>query len=292
MFSKTVAAVCPIVMILTCIAGSLTASAQYAPPTAAEKAGVLTSNYVKTGLFTISGDGGNTVLRLSGNGLILVNGNFERNFDELLLRVRKIVDQPIRVVIDTDHFENHTGTNGKFLAAGIQVVAQENAKKYMVAHKASGAALTPPSATYDHDQTLQFGLVQVRLLHFGNAHTDGDTVVYFPDLKAVALGGLYTSTPVPDYASGGSLLGWSQALGDVLKLDFDVAVTDSGTTISRSDVELFKVKIDQLISRATRLVKDGTPKDQFVARLETEGLHVPAEQLYGLYAELASHNTP
>jgi hypothetical protein len=29
-------------------------------------------------------------------------------------------------------------------------------------------------------------------MHFGNAYTDGDTVVYFPNLKVVSVGDLFT----------------------------------------------------------------------------------------------------
>jgi cyclase len=281
--------VCAIALIA--LAGLSIASAQYAPNHPNEAAGVLTSHYVKTGLYVISGGGGNTVLRLSGNGLILVNGKFASNFDELLLRVRKIVDQPIRVVINTDHFEDHTGTNAKFLTDGIQVVAQQNAKRNMVVDNTSGASLTPPSMVYDHDQMLHFGAVQVQLLHFGDARTNGDTVVYFPDLKAVAVGDLYSSNLEPDYAAGGSLVGWAQTLGEVLKLDFDVAVPDSGETISRSDVESLKARIDEFVSRATKLVKNGTPKDQLVSQLRVEDpdlkLSFSGKQLDGFYGELS-----
>jgi cyclase len=276
---------------LIAFAGISIASAQYAPNNPKDAAGVLTSHYVKTGLYVISGGGGNTVLRLSGNGLILVNGKSANNYDELLLRVRKIVDQPIRVVINTDHFEDHNGTNVKFLRDGIQVVAQENAKRNLLVDNTSGANLTPPSAVYDHEQMLNFGAVQVQLLHFGNARTNGDTVVYFPDLKTVAVGGLYSLNPEPDYAEGGSLIGWAQTLGEVLKLDFDVAVPDSGATISRSDLESLKARIDEFTSRAAKLIKDGTPKDQLVSqlRLEDAGLrgNLSGKELDGLYAELS-----
>jgi glyoxylase-like metal-dependent hydrolase (beta-lactamase superfamily II) len=267
------------------------ASAQYAPHNPNEASGVLTSHYVKTGLYVISGGGGNTVLRLSGNGLILVNGKFASNYDELLLRIRKIVDQPIRVVINTDHFEDHTGTNAKFLTDGIQVVAQQNAKRNLLVDNTSGGNLTPPSAVYDHEQMLHFGAVQVQLLHFEDARTNGDTVVYFPDLKAVAVGDLYSLNPEPDYAAGGSLIGWAQALGEVLKLDFDVAVPDSGATISRLDLESLKARIDEAVSRATKLVKNGTPKNQLVTQLRIDDLglklNFSGKKLDGFYAELS-----
>jgi glyoxylase-like metal-dependent hydrolase (beta-lactamase superfamily II) len=291
-FMKLLAMFNSCAMTLIALACVPIASAQYAPHDPNQTPGALTSHYVKTGLYVISGGGGNTVLRLSGNGLILVNGKFAGNFDELLLRVRKIVDQPIRVVINTDHFEEHTGTNARFLADGIRVVAQENVKQNMVVDSTSGASLTPPSATYDHDQTLRFGAVQVELLHFGRGRTNGDTVVYFPDLKTVAVGNLYSLDPEPDYAAGGSLIGWAQALGEILKLDFNLAVPDSGPAISRLEIESLKAKIDEFLSHAAKLVKDGTPKDQLVSQLQSENpglkLSFRGKELDGFYAELSS----
>ncbi len=53
------------------------------------------------------------------------------------------------------------------------------------------------------------GGVEVQLKHFGPVRTGGDTVVYFPDLKIVALGDLFvTAAPEPDFSAGGSLVGW------------------------------------------------------------------------------------
>lgn len=252
---------------------------------------VLTSNFVKTGLYMISGGGGNSLLRLSGNGLILVDGKLADHFDELQLRVNKIVDQPIRVVVNTDHYVEHTGTNAKFLARGIQVVAQENVKKNLISYNQSGEDVAMPSATYDREETLHFGLVEIQLLHFGNARTDGDTVVYFPNLRAIAVGDLYASVPNPDFSAGGSLVGWGPVLAEVLKLDFDVAVPGMGPPISRSDLEAFKTKIDAAVSRATELVKKGVPKDQLMGQLKTDDLgwhlNFSEKQLDGFYAELS-----
>jgi hypothetical protein len=45
------------------------------------------------------------------------------------------------------------------------------------------------------------------LFHFGNAYTDADTVVYFPNLRVVAVGNLFSATPDPDFSAGGSLWG-------------------------------------------------------------------------------------
>ena len=254
----------------------------------------LATQFVKTGLYVISGGGSNSVLRLSANGLILVNGKLPGNYDALVKQATKISDQPIRVVIVTDYHENHTGDSAKFLAAGTGIIAQENVKPALDAYDPPGVKVVPPSLTYDHEYTLKLGGVEARLLHFGNAVTGGDTVVYFPNLKVVAVGDLFAPTPNPDFTAGGSLVGWGPTLAQVLKLDFDVAVPGTGPTATRADLEAFKTKVDTLVSRATLLVKKGVPKEQLMAQLKTDDLgwrfNFTEDQLNRFYAELSQAN--
>jgi glyoxylase-like metal-dependent hydrolase (beta-lactamase superfamily II) len=152
------------------------------------------------------------------------------------------------------------------------VLAQQNENQIMANYNPPDRMIPPPTDTLDRQKDLHFGPVEVQLFHFGNARTSGDTVVYFTDLKAIALGDLYSETPNPDYSAGGSLLGWGPVLGEVLKLDFTVAVPGEGHIVSKSDVEAFKAKIDTLVSRARLLVKSGVPKDQLMAQLKIDDL--------------------
>jgi len=100
--------------ILLIAAGALTSSAQDRPqPGKGAGGNILTAQFVKTGLFVISGGGCNSVLRLSANGFILVDGKLPGNYDAILALARKLSysDQPIRALITTDHLENHNGNN-------------------------------------------------------------------------------------------------------------------------------------------------------------------------------------
>jgi hypothetical protein len=116
-------------------------------------------------------------------------------------------------------------------------------------------------------------------------------VVYFPNLKVVAVGDLYASTPDPDYAAGGSMVGWGPVLAQILKLDFDVVVPGRGAIVTRADLEGFKTKIDTLVIRATALVRKGTPKSHLMAALKTDDLgwrlSFTGDRLDHFYTELA-----
>ena len=229
---------------------------------------------LKTGLFLITGGGANSLLRLSPYGEILVDGKREENYAALKSQVRtisRITDMPVRAVILTNHHEDRSGTNAKFLAAGAQIIAQENVAKTLATYQTSSEKIAPPTITYANDYMLRFGGVEVQLKHFGNAHTDGDTVVYFPNLKVVAVGDLFAAgTPNPDFPRGGSVVGWAPVLAEILKLDFDVVVPSTGPMITRDDLVAFKTKIEILVSRARALVNRGVPKEQLLAQLNPE----------------------
>ena len=148
-----------------------------------------------------------------------------------------------------------------------------------------------PDRTYDREFTINLGGVEVQLLHFGNAHTDGDTAVYFPDLKVVAVGDLYATAPDPDFSAGGSMVGWGPVLARILQLDFDVVVPGTGPILTKSELDSFKKKIDTVVSLATELVKRGVPKDQLMAQLRSDDLgrrlSFSGPQLDAFYTELA-----
>ena len=117
---------------LLAIATGISAFAQYThqqeQPDKSAAGKTLNAQAVKTGLYLFSSDGSNSLLRLSGRGLILVDGQPAAYYDNLRARIRKISDQPVLALILTDHDESHIGTNAKFLEAGARIVAQENLK--------------------------------------------------------------------------------------------------------------------------------------------------------------------
>jgi glyoxylase-like metal-dependent hydrolase (beta-lactamase superfamily II) len=208
-----------------------------------------TITFVKTGLFVVSGGGGNTAVRLSGNGVILVDGKLAGNYAPLMSRTHAIADElPVRLLITTGPDASHTGTNSEFLQAGIPILAQEHVKEILTT-RADERSTTPPSITFDRERKIELGGVSVQVLHFGPAHTNGDAVVYFPDLKVVAVGDLYTSaTAEVDFAAGGSLSGWRTTLEQILQLDFDTVIPGQGPVVKRADLQALAARMEVMAS--------------------------------------------
>ncbi len=260
---------------LVALAQPVAALAQGAQASAAQ--GVqLDAELVRTGLYLIRGGGGNSLLRLSANGMLLVDGKLPGTYRPLMSQVRKISklsDMPVRVLVLTDHHDEHAGNCAQFAAAGVAIVAQRETLASLglpESHDALGRSLL---VAYDDERTLRIGGVEVQLKHFGPARTSGDTVVYFPDMKIVALGDLFsTGAPAPDFAAGGSLLGWASVLSRVLELDFDRVVPGRGPVVGRAALVTFKEKLDAVVSRAGALVRAGVGEDALMSRLRTDDL--------------------
>jgi glyoxylase-like metal-dependent hydrolase (beta-lactamase superfamily II) len=226
-------------------------------------------------------------------------------YNGLMAEIKKVTDKPVKYVVVTHHHLDHSGNVGKFIDTGVQVIGHENLKVNLGAHTppyAPGRGLRPPNVTYEKDKTIELGGVRVEVHHYARAHTSGDSIVYFPDLKVVVPGDCVVGTaPAMDFQFGASAVEWQTVLAEIEKLDFDMLIPGhSGdlnpVVFTRDDFMKFKTKFDTLMSRARDLVKSGTPKELFVSRLKVDdlGWYVLRQQLMNpdrldpFYAELQS----
>ena len=250
---------------------------------------------VKPGLYLVTGAGANSLVRVTNDGVILVDGKLpgDQNYSGLIDQIKAVTDKPVKFVIVTHHHADHTGNNAKFLEAGAQVVGHANLAKNLETYQSPNfnARAAMPSITYDKEYVVRLGGVTVEVKHFGRSHTSGDSVVYFPDLKVVALSDALTTGgqgPLIDYAGGGSALEWKQVFQEILKLDFDAAIPGNGPVLTKAEVQAYATKFNTVVDRATELVRKGVPKDQLLMQLKTDDIgwapRIPS--IDGLYAEL------
>src|SRR5580700_1231388 len=113
-----------------------------------------TIQQVKPGLYMITGAGGNSTVRLTSEGVILVDGKLpgDANYNALMALIKGVSDKPVKYLIVTHHHADHTGNNQKFLDAGVQIVATQNLNKNLVTYvqdpKPASASVTYPGAEY------------------------------------------------------------------------------------------------------------------------------------------------
>jgi cyclase len=242
---------------------------------------------VKEGLYVIPGydgavTGGNVAVRVTSEGVIIVDDRFPPQSGEIVGKVRTVTSQPIRYVLSTHHHGDHSGGHPEFIKFA-EIVAHRNARENMVKRK----QMAPPRLVFTDQAAVFLGGVEVQALHFGRGHTNGDAVIYFPDLRTVHTGDLFVwgkrtdgsvLTPFVDRANGGSLVEWIATLEKVLQLDFDTAIPGHGPVLRKDDVRLFRQGLVTIRQRMTDLVRAGAKKDELAVKLKTDDLGWPFPQ--------------
>lgn len=218
------------------------------------------------GLYHESGD---VALRVTPEGLILVDDKFPNHVEGILENVRSVTPLPIRYVLNTHHHGDHVSGNVILRQMGIDVIGHRNIRANFRRIGQPGE----PNIVFDNSASVFLGDIEVRLLHLGGGHTSGDTVVYFPDLKVVHAGDLIIDgMPVIDYGAGGSAVEFVETIGALLEVDFDILIPGHGRLMSKDDVAAYKARFEEMNRRLRELARRGVPKADARAQLHLEEL--------------------
>jgi glyoxylase-like metal-dependent hydrolase (beta-lactamase superfamily II) len=253
---------------------------------------------LRTDLYLVTGGGANSVVRVTNEGLLVVNskGLGQMNYDNLIAQIKTVSEKPVKYAVIQDVHQDKSGNTALFVGLGAQVIAQENEKAGLATYSNALGTPGPPNVTYKTEYSIKMdGKEVLHLYHFGVGPTNGDTIAYFPDLKVVMTGDVYQGGMNADYAEGGSILEWHKELEGVLKLDFDMVIPNAGMPATRADLETALKRVNGISAAAIAAVKNGTTEDQLVAAVDMADPSFQVERflannkvrLDGFYAEAA-----
>ncbi|HKQ63264.1 MAG TPA: MBL fold metallo-hydrolase [Candidatus Polarisedimenticolaceae bacterium] len=236
---------------------------------------------VAGGVYMLEGAGGNIGVSVGDDGIAIVDDQFAPLVDKIRAALKGIADKPVRFVINTHCHEDHTGGNAP-MSTTSAIIAQENVRRRLQAGGGAGnrgslhfdskpavkAAL--PILTFEHDVTLHMNGEDIRVEHFGRAHTDGDSVVFFPTSNVVHMGDIFVTYGFPfiDLEGGGSVDGMIAAIQEILpKLPADVKIIPGhGGVSTPPDMKRFLGMLE-----ATRaVVAEGIDQGKTLEQLQQE----------------------
>ena len=162
---------------------------------------------VRDNLYMIRNGGGNTAVFITAKGVVLVDTKNPGWGERIMEKVRSVTDKPVTTIINTHTHGDHVGSN-EYFPASVEVVAHENTKANMEKMDMfmGGKAQFLPDRTYKDKVTLLGGPDRIDLYHFGPGHTNGDTIVVFPELRVAHMGDLFAGPGLPliDVNNGGT----------------------------------------------------------------------------------------
>lgn len=227
--------------------------------------------------YTLEGQGGTIGVLAGPDGVLMVDDQFAPLSAKIAAAIKQISDQPIRFLVNTHVHPDHTGGNENFGKMGAIIFAREELRDRLM-HPNPAANGTPgvpapaaalPLVTYEGIVKLHINGEVVELIPIPKAHTDGDTMIYFPGLDIIMTGDFYRSVQYPniDRNNGGTLNGLLDGLGVVIGLagPNTKIVPGHGPVVGRAEVLANRDMILAVRDRVAQLIAQGKTQDEVLA---------------------------
>ena len=199
--------------------------------------------------------GSNVVVLTTPEGVLVIDTRTHpREGQDLIDRIRKITDKPIKWVINSHFHGDHHFGNAVFKAAGATFVAQNETARLMqkvqpkeMARRIDGlrsrgldpgeVKLVMPDLTFDSEMTIRLGGREARLVDLGPGQQAGDTFVFFPHARMVFTTGMFGPHSMSNMAFTPSVEGWLGLLDKLAAMDVDKILPAHGDVATAKDVK-------------------------------------------------------
>ncbi len=215
--------------------------------------------------FLFDYDSSNAGFLVTDEGVLVVDTRqHPRDGQDLVDRIRKITDKPIKWVINTHFHGDHHFGNPALKAAGAAIVAQRDTadlmrktfdkefarrgKFFESRHYDPGEVkLVLPDLIFDSEVTIRLGGKEARVFYLGPGQNPGDTFVLFPHDHAIYTPGAFAKRSWANTAFTPSVESWIALLNKVAAMpQVDKVLPAHGDVATRADVaEMAKFLADE-----------------------------------------------
>lgn len=177
-------------------------------------------------VYMLEGAGGNIGVSVGSDGILIVDDQFAPLADKIKASLKTLGDGKLKFILNTHWHGDHTGGNVAF-GPEAPIIAQTNVRKRMSTEQKSEffKRTTPaspkealPVITFDESLSVHFNGEEIRVIHFPQGHTDGDSVIFFTGSNVVHMGDDFFAGAFPfvDLESGGSVEGLAKNIGEII----------------------------------------------------------------------------
>ncbi len=233
---------------------------------------------VAPGIYVLYGNGGNIGVSVGADGVFLIDDQISDLTPPVIEALAKLHPQLPRLVINTHWHHDHTGGNEQLAGRGSIIVAHDNVRARMSADNFSAflqrttpasPAAALPVITFNDSLSLFVNGGELRGIHVGPAHTDGDVFIHLPEANVIHTGdlmfaGLY---PFVDLDSGGSVTGVIAAVDQMLALANDETriIPGHGRVTDRAGLVEYRRMLADTHARMQELVASGKSLEEVLA---------------------------
>ncbi len=228
--------------------------------------------------------GGNVGVSSGPDGLLIVDDKLKPFSHELEARLDELKTcsncGDLKFVLNTHWHFDHTGGNAYFGGQAV-IVAHDNVRKLLAAPQEikffkmklpASPDQALPVITYRDSVSVHFNGEEIRVIHFPNGHTDGDSVIHFTKSNVLHLGDQFFNGlfPFVDIEHGGNVISMTRNIGDIIKaFPADAKVIPGHGPLG--DMKALGAYHDMLTA-TTKIVKDQKAAGKTLKEIQAAGL--------------------
>jgi glyoxylase-like metal-dependent hydrolase (beta-lactamase superfamily II) len=233
-------------------------------------------------VYMLKGSGGNIIVSVGQDGVFMVDDQFAPLTEKIKEAVSKIIDQPIKFVINTHWHSDHTGGNENLGELGSIIISHDNVKKRLSTEQFIDffqRTIPPlsekglPIVTFSDNMTIYHNGDEIKIIHVDNGHTDGDSIVYFTKNNVIHVGDDFNdkSYPFIDLSSGGSIDGLISSLETISSIINDETKVVSGHSevSNKTKVNEFTDMLKDVREKISQMIEDGKSLEEIIASQPT-----------------------
>ena len=240
----------------------------------------VTTEVVDEGFYVLFGLGGNIAVSSGDDGVLIVDDQMPDMWPKLKKAMRKQGDRDVDFAINTHWHFDHADGNLTLGKGDTWLVSHSTSRRMMqrdnVINLVGAAGLQEaypdhalPDITFEQSMEFHLNGEQVELVHYGPAHTTGDTVVFFRGRNAVHMGDIFNNAGYPfiDAGNGGTLDGVLLTCRSVLeRINGDtVVIPGHGALASYEDLENYVDMLGIVYGEMRSMIAEGKSFEEIVA---------------------------
>ena len=229
-------------------------------------------------IYMIKGEGGNIGLFIGEDGTFLIDDQFAPLTEKIVAAIKSVGGDFPKFLINTHYHGDHTGGNEKLGQGGTLIFSHDNVRERLSSGsfikafdmKRAGISLEGlPVVTFSEDITFHLNGDTIHAIHVPNAHTDGDSFIYFKGANVIHAGDFFFNGfyPFIDVSHGGSLKGMIKAVDRVLSLadDNTKIIAGHGPMGDRKQLTSYRQMLGIAYARLKKLKADGKTAQEAIA---------------------------
>lgn len=226
---------------------------------------------VAKNIYMLEGAGGNIGVSVGPDGLLIVDDQFAPLAEKIDAALKKLDPGALRFVLNTHWHGDHTGGNAYFGSRHADIVAHANVRRRL-AGKSGAKKEELPVITFDQSASVHFNGEEIKLLHHGPGHTDGDSIIHFTGANVVHMGDQFFNGRFPyvDLGSGGDVAGYIRTVEAVLaRIPPDAKIIPGhGPLATVDDLKRFH----EMLLETTGVVKKAIAEGKSLGDVKAAGL--------------------